>query len=379
VPWFADWCVIALEEDRYLRTIAVAHNHPELAETVRLLQERYPSSPDDPGGGYEVLRTGRSTLLPDITEEMLVAGAKDEEHLRLLRLLQLRSGMSCALTVRDRVLGVISWVTGEGGRRFGPADLEFGEEIARRAAIAIDNAQLHSQVRDTALELQQAVLPSTLPQPDGWTVAVRYLPAGRTAAGGDFYGLVPLEQGRFALFVGDVMGRGVAAAAVMAQMRSTVRALAALDHRPDAVMANLDRVFDVLQVDQLVTAAYAVVDGDGGVEVVSAGHPPAAVVRADGSVEVLRPQATFLLGAGGGERSTQVTSVPPGDVLVLYTDGLTERPGEDADVGTARLAAALRDLRGDDLDGWIDRVVEAVRDPRRDDDVAVLLLRRDRV
>ena len=140
---------------------------------------------------------------------MLVLSAKDEEHLRLIRLLELRSGMSCPLKVRDRVFGVITWVAGEGGRRFGAADLEFGEEIARRAAVAIDNAQLHSQVRDVALELQEAVLPAALPEPDGWTTAVRYLPAGRTDAGGDFYDLVPLDGGRLAMFVGDVMGRGV--------------------------------------------------------------------------------------------------------------------------------------------------------------------------
>lgn len=376
VPSFADWCAISLAEDGRLRTIAVAHNRPELDDTVRLLQERYPASPEDTGGPYAVLRTGRSVLVPDVTDEMLAHGAKDEEHLRLIRLLEARSAMSCPLTVHERVLGVVTWVAGEHGRRFGPADLGVGEEIARRAAVAIDNAQLHSQVRDVALELQEAVLPAALPQPPGWGVAVRYLPAGRTDAGGDFYGLVPLGD-RFALFVGDVMGRGVAAAAVMAQMRSTLRALVALDDRPDAVMAHLDRVFDVLQVEQLVTAVYAVVGDDGRTEVVSAGHPPALVVRADSSVELLRPQATFLLGAGGGERSVLETVVAPGEVLVLHTDGLTERPGEDADVSTARLVSALRDLRGDDLDGWLDRVVAAVRDPRRDDDVAVVLVRRD--
>lgn len=376
VPWFADWCTIALEEDGHLRTIAVAHNRPDLADAVRELQQRYPSSPQDRGGAYEVLRTGRSVLVPDVTEEMLVATARDEEHLALIRLLHVRSAMSCPLKVRDRVFGVLTWVAGEHGRRFGAADLEFGEEIARRAAVAIDNAQLHSQVRDVALELQEAVLPAVVPQPDGWRVAVRYLPAGRTQAGGDFYGLVPLDGGRFGVFVGDVMGRGVRAAAVMAQMRSTLRALVALDPDPAAVARNLDRVFEVLQVEQLVTAVYALVhEGGRLVEVVNAGHPAPLLLRADGEVEVLRPAGTLLLGVGGGERSVLRTGLAAGDTLLLHTDGLVERPDEDADVGTARLAAALRDLRDDDLGTWLDRVVEQVRDPRRDDDVAALLLR----
>ena len=126
--------------------------------------------------------------------------------------------------------------------------------------IAIDNAQLHSQVRAAALELQRAVLPDELPRVEGWTTSVQYLPAGRTDAGGDFYDVVPLEDGRLAMFVGDVMGRGVQAASVMAQMRSAIRTLVAVDPDPDAVLAGMDRVFDALHLEQLVTMVYAVAD-----------------------------------------------------------------------------------------------------------------------
>ena len=131
-----------------------------------------------------MLRTGESNLVPDVTDEMLVLSAKDEEHLRLIRLLELRSGMSCPLKVRDRVFGVITWVAGEGGRRFGAADLEFGEEIARRAAVAIDNAQLHSQVRDVALELQRGRAPRGAPRAGrgGRPPCATSRPAARTPA-----------------------------------------------------------------------------------------------------------------------------------------------------------------------------------------------------
>ena len=105
-----------------------------------------------------MLRTGESQLVPEVTDDLLVQSARDEEHLRLMRLLNLRSGMSCPLKVGDRIFGVITWVAGEEGRRFSEADLAFGEDLAQRAAIAIDNAQLHSQVRTAALELQRAVL-----------------------------------------------------------------------------------------------------------------------------------------------------------------------------------------------------------------------------
>jgi GAF domain-containing protein len=378
VPWFADWCAIALEEDGHLRNIAVAHNQPELEDTVRELMQSYPAQPEDQGGSYEVLRTGRSNLVPDVTDEMLVLSAKNDEHLRLIRMLELRSGMSCPLKVRDHVFGVITWVTGEGGRRFGPADLEFGEEIARRAAVAIDNAQLHSQVRDVALELQRAVLPAALPRVAGFSAAVRYLPAGRTDAGGDFYDLVPLEGGRLAMFVGDVMGRGVQATSVMAQMRSAMRTLIAIDPRPGALMTGLDRVFEALHVDQLVTTVYALADpASDTLEVVSAGHPEPLVVRAGGTVEALAQSSTLLLGVGGGERSVLRVDLCPGDALLLYTDGLIERRNEDSDAGTARLVTALTAFRSDDLEDWLTRVVETTRDPTRDDDVAAMLVVRD--
>ena len=134
VPWFADWCAISLAEDGLLRTIAVAHTHPERIALVRELQDRYPTDPGSDQGGYRVLRTGRSQLVPEVTDELLAAAAQDEEHLALMRELNLSSGLSCALKVGDRTFGVISWVAGEGGRRFSEDDLAFGEDLAQRAA-----------------------------------------------------------------------------------------------------------------------------------------------------------------------------------------------------------------------------------------------------
>src|SRR5262249_8887778 len=159
----------------------------------------------------------------------------------------------------------------------------FGEDLARRAAIAIDNAQLHSQVRTAALELQRAVLPERLPEMPGWSTAVQYLPARRTEAGGDFYHVLELDAGRVAMFVGAGMGRGVAAASVMAQMRSAIRALLAVDPDPNAVLAGMDRVFDTLHLEQLVTMVYAVADpARDELRVINAGHPPPVLLSADG-------------------------------------------------------------------------------------------------
>jgi serine phosphatase RsbU (regulator of sigma subunit) len=380
VPWFADWCAISLAEDGVLRTIAVAHAHPELISLVHELQERYPGDPASDRGGYRVLRTGESLLVPEVTDDLLAETARDDEHLALMRALNLRSGMSCPLKVGDRIFGVITWVAGEEGRRFTDDDLAFGEDLARRAAIAIDNAQLHSQVRTAALELQRAVLPERLPEVAGWSTAVRYLPAGRTEAGGDFYDVLELEDGRLAMFVGDVMGRGVAAASVMAQMRSAIRALVAVDPNPSAVLAGMDRVFDAFHLEQLVTMVYAVADPDlDQLQVINAGHPPPVLLAADGQIELLEHPSTLILGVGGGQRAVRSAEFRPGDRLLLYTDGLVERRGEDADSSVARLITALQTPRAGSPDEWLSAVVEELRDPTRDDDVAAVLVARDPV
>jgi serine phosphatase RsbU (regulator of sigma subunit) len=272
---------------------------------------------------------------------------------------------------------VITWVAGEGNRRFDADDLAFGEDLARRAAIAIDNAQLHSELRDVALRLQHAVLPERLPELPHWATAVVYRPAGRTDAGGDFYDVIDLGGGRIAAFVGDVMGRGVQAASVMAQMRSAIRTLVALDPAPAAVMTGLDTVFDRLDLEHLVTIAYAVADPVAGtLELISAGHPPPLVLRAAGSIEVVRHLQTMLLGAGGGPRNVVTLPFAPGDTALLFTDGLVERRGEDAEEGMDRLVGAAGRLPRSDLQPWLAAVVDEVRDPTRDDDVAALAIRR---
>jgi GAF domain-containing protein len=377
VPWFADWCAILVDEDGRLRTLAFAHADPGHAELVERLQTQYPPEPDAYGSPGYVLRTGTSVLVPDVTDEMLAARATDEEHLRLLRALSPRSVLSCPLKVGDRVFGVITWVAGGGSRRFDTEDRAFGEDLAWHAAIAIDTAQLHSEIRDVALRLQHAVLPERLPALPGWENAVVYLPAGRTDAGGDFYDVIDLGAGRLAAFVGDVMGRGVEAASVMAQMRSAIRTLVALDPAPATVMAALDQVFDRLDLEHLVTVAYAVADPAAGtVQLISAGHPQPLVVRADGGIEVVSHPETMLLGAGGGARTVVTLPFAPGDTLLLFTDGLVERRGEDAETGMARLIDVCSRPDHHRLDQWLAKVVDEVRDPTRDDDVAALAIGR---
>lgn len=380
VPWFADWCAISLDQDGELRTLAVAHVDPDKVAMAEELERRYPADPNDENGNYAVLRSGRSQLVPDITDEMLAGAISDPDQLRLLRELNLRSAMTVPLKVQDRVLGVITWVAGDHGRRFGVEDLAFGEDLAHRAALAIDTALLHSELNEVATRLQRAILPAELPVLPGWETAASYLQAGHSDAGGDFYDVTPLSDGRLAVFVGDVMGRGVTAAAAMAQMRAAIRALVAVDPDPGAVLLALDRLFEHYDFQQLVTVVYAVADpSNDRLVVANAGHPPPVVRRGDGSVEVVAGEPGLLLGAGGGERSPITVPFTPGDLFLAYTDGLVERRDEDIEAGVERLARACAGAGSEDLFTWLADVVLTVRDVRRDDDVAVLVLRRDGV
>lgn len=376
VPAFADWCAIDLVEDDQLHRLAVEHVDPAKVELALELERRYPSDRNAPGGAWEVMRTGRSSLVAEVTDEMLVASARDEEHLRLTRALELRSGLVVPLLARGRTLGVMTWVAAESERRYTPADVAFAEDLAKRCAIAIDNSQLHSQTLETARQLQDAVLPDLSGGVAGWEVAGHYSPSGRTEVGGDFFDAIGLPDGRLAVFVGDVMGRGVTAAAAMAQMRASIRAYIAVDPAPSVVLGKLDQLFSTYEMAQLVTLVYLLVDPERGeLQLINAGHPPPVVLHADGTVDQLPYADGAPLGVAP-ERQQQTLPFHPGDTVLAFTDGLIERRTEDIDAGQARLLAAVPLMAQLPLAEALSQIVDTVRDHSREDDVAALVVRR---
>ncbi|HZU13690.1 MAG TPA: PAS domain S-box protein [Chloroflexota bacterium] len=147
VPHTADWCGVQIVERGEVQRLVTRHRDPEKVALVRALEERYPPSEAAAGGAYGVLRSGRSVLISDVTEDMLVRAARDEEHLTLLRTLDLRSFMAVPLHVGGEVFGLISFAQAESDRRFSPADLSLMDELARRAGMAIENARLYDEVQ----------------------------------------------------------------------------------------------------------------------------------------------------------------------------------------------------------------------------------------
>jgi PAS domain S-box-containing protein len=149
VPFLADWCTVdLLAEDGSLDQVAVAHTDPAKVEWARKLRQMYPTDMQAPGGVSKVIRTGEPEIYPSIPDEMLVAGARDEEHLRLSREVGLTSAMIVPLVARGRTLGALSFVAAESRRHYTPADLPVAEELARRAALAVDNARLYHEAQE---------------------------------------------------------------------------------------------------------------------------------------------------------------------------------------------------------------------------------------
>ncbi|MFJ7261648.1 SpoIIE family protein phosphatase [Streptomyces globosus] len=233
-----------------------------------------------------------------------------------------------------------------------------------------------SRQREAAVTLQRSLLPQELEQPDDLRISAVYHPGGTEAAvGGDWYDVITLGAGRTALVIGDVMGRGVRAAAVMGQLRTAVRAYARLDLPPHEVLQLLDGLAAEIDASQIATCVYAVHDpNEGLLAYASAGHLPILVRDSDGVVRRAAEPTGPPLGTGGWLHASGTIALGPGSTAVLYTDGLVERRGEDIDEGVASLERALAGAQGSPS-VICDRLMRALGvDADHDDDVAVMVL-----
>jgi PAS domain S-box-containing protein len=380
VPDLADHCVVDLvEEGGRIRRYAVVH------------ADGLPARQDDswtPVGSQVEYPPGhpvRTALDSGEPQAMQVdparfdyaAVAPTPGSAEYARRVGVRSALTLPLLARGRIVGVVSFARSATGRDYDGEDRLLAGQLADRAAVAIDNARLYGNEQRRALALQRRLLPARLPDVQGVRAASRYLPATGGQVGGDWYDLVRLPGGRVAIVVGDVMGRGTNAAALMGQVRAALRGYAVQDLPPADVLTAADELVRGLDDDTIVTCVYAVLDPrDGRLAVANAGHVPPLLV---GAGPPGRPLAATgpPLGAGGREPYTQeVARVGAGDVLALYTDGLVETREDDLDAGIARVRALL-DPAPDDLDAACDVLTGSLAPASHDDDLAVLLLRLD--
>jgi anti-sigma regulatory factor (Ser/Thr protein kinase) len=258
---------------------------------------------------------------------------------------------------------------GKGGVLVFAADVTDQMEAAERLRAS------ERRQREAAVTLQRSLLPQELEQPDDLRVAATYQPGGTEAAvGGDWYDVITLGAGRTALVIGDVMGRGVRAAAVMGQLRTAVRAYARLDLPPHEVLQLLDGLTSEIDFGQIATCVYAVHDpNEGCLHYASAGHVPVLVRDADGTVQRAAEPTGPPLGTGGWAHTSSSLPFAEGASAVLYTDGLIERRDADIDTGVDTLEHAFAGASGPP-DVVCDRLLRSLGiTAEHDDDVAVLV------
>ncbi len=387
VSEIADWCAVHLVRGNRVDQVAVAHRDRAKVAFVARLQTRYPPDPNAPGGAIRVSRTGEPAYYPEIPDELLVAAAVDDEHLALIRSIGMRSALIVPLAVRGRKLGALTLVQAESQRRFDRADVAFVEQLAATAAVALDNARLYEEQWRTAHTLQAALLPTDLPTVPGLRLAARYRAPTEERAdmhvGGDLYDVVPggdTNGDACGIVVADVCGKGAAAAALTALIRHTVRA--EIDHGlgPAAVLERLNRAMlraSGERPGRFATVAHARLTRTPtgmGVRLANAGHPPPLLVHRGRARPV--PAPGTLLGIYPDVTLTEVTfDLHHGEIMVLYTDGVTEARGAGELYGADRLADAV--ASGGTADEVADRVladVDAFQCGQQRDDIAILVV-----
>ncbi len=347
VPGLCDWCAVQMPsaDGTFLEQVAVAHADPAKVQWARELNRRYPTRLDAPGGSANVLRTGEAVFMPDIPEEALAVSAQDEEHLRIILGLGFRSAVAVPLIARGRTLGVLLLVTtDESGRRLSADDAAFAGELAARAAVAVDNARLFGEAQaaerevrhvlerehNIAQRLQDALQPQLPGKVPGLDVDAFYQPALLEEAeiGGDFYDLFALEKGCFALVVADLSGKGLAAASQVATVRHMLRTL--LYQKQSTVAESVASLNAMLFEHNLLTGFATLFVGaydvnERSLTYTSCGQEPGLLLRKEtGEIEELPPTGAVLGAFPDATFEERKVTLASGDVLALFTDGLTE-------------------------------------------------------
>src|SRR3954466_4972490 len=381
VPELADWCCVDVPDERGIVRRAALGAGDADRDALERTRGALSMDPDDPGSPAHVLRTGRGVVIGDFDDAAALAWAGgDAQRAAVLRASDTRS----AMVAGDRAIGVVTLGTSHSARRLGEDELALAGELARRAGIAVENARLHAARSHIATTLQRSLLPPRLPTVPGVTIAARFRAAGETSeVGGDFYDVFGVGDA-WMVVVGDVTGKGPAAATITSLARYTMRTAAMYERSPGAVLARLNAA---LAADpdrrQICTAACARIepadDGTLRVALARGGHPGPFLISVAGGAETVGTPGPLLGAFDGGDWEESHFVVGAGDALVFYTDGVTDTRGEDGDVfGEQRLSELLDGsaaLDADEVAARIDDALQAFEHGHQRDDVALLVLR----
>ncbi|MGH9043617.1 MAG: SpoIIE family protein phosphatase [Acidimicrobiales bacterium] len=384
VPRLTDRCALYLLEGDRIGKQVVA---PELNEDESKLFHLTAESLSDASGIGALIRNEDTIHVLDTDDSMLEAEATSPEHLDLMRRVGFGGMLLTVLRARGRGIGALAFVNRD-GRPLSAETAGLAKELASRAAVAIDNANLFTHTSTIATRLIHSLLPSALPQIEGLDMAVEYQPGGRGLdVGGDFYDVISLDDGAILLVVGDVQGHGVDAAAMTGILRATIKSASHFRRSPGELLAHLNNIVGdhILESAsdpehpwdsaRLCTAVIARLDHHQGgwrCTTAVAGHPLPFVRRADGTVVRLGAHALMLGVNRDVDYRQNVLELAKGDALVLVTDGVLEAPGDSGPFGSQGVTASLSASGGGARHTSSQIAADSLADASAHDDVIVL-------
>lgn len=351
---------------------------PELRR--RLGPLALPGASVRPGADSAVARSlaeGRLVVGNLLSDDELADWAESRETLAAYKLADIDSVLAVPLSARGRLVGVMTLARSRGtSKGFTDDDAVLIQDLADRAAVSVENARQYADSQSVTLELQRALLVEPGRPHSNLEVAARYRPSGnRALVGGDWYEIVRLPFGRTLLVMGDVMGHGVEAAVDMSIYRSAIRDAGGMDLPPHGILRHLDTLIARDESARPATCLLGVADPNRGRwTFASAGHLPPALFVADRPTELVTVPTGPPLGTGLGGYEQVIVDLREDQVLLIYTDGLVERRGEDIDVSLARLAALPLPATGG-LEDLLDDALRLVAPPAIEDDIAILAAR----
>ncbi|MGN6187411.1 MAG: SpoIIE family protein phosphatase [Conexibacter sp.] len=384
VPGFADWCGVDVPGlGGEVQSVAVAHVDPAKVALARQLRARYPVRLDDPEGMPAVVRGDSPTIVVhEIADDELIAYARDEEHLAMLRGIGFSSLIIVPLAAGGQTLGALTLVRSKPGRTFDDADEQLAQELGRRAGTAVLNARAYTERAAIAATLERGLKPPNLLAPPGFAIASHYDAAGAfNEVGGDFYDAFTTADG-WMLAMGDVAGHGAEAAALTALARYTLRSAGQLTRDAVRAVQQLNATLRDLPQLSLCTAvcAHLRVARAGGTALVTlanCGHPRPLLVR-DGTLEEVGCVGPMAGAFDDGSWGCAEIALQAGDTLVLYTDGVLDTVGPRDRFGVERLRAALGECDSGEPDALVTALsgaLDAFREGPQRDDTAIVAVR----
>ncbi len=388
VPRLGDWCSIHfIPEPGGDVEIEVAHVDPAKVAWAQAITEQYPYDPDAPTGVAAVVRSGFPEFIEAITDDLIDAALEHSpmdraEAMAILDTLALTSVITVPLRTKHGVIGAMQFVNAESGRHYSQADVALAEAAAGRIAEALDNMWLTDQHRHISATLQRSLLPPHLPSVPGIDLAARYWPAGAvTEVGGDFYDVFAIGDQSWAVVIGDVCGTGPNAAALTGIARHTVRAAARHGQDHVAVLEWLNEAVLMSDRDLFCTCCYATIDQDGDGWLLTSdagGHPLPIIVPAAGEPHTLGEPGSLIGVFDPIHTHPATVRLDIGDVVVFYTDGVTDLPPPNGLTTEEVMALASRVAASGDAAAIADGILESLSDrlppTQRQDDVALIVL-----